>query len=188
VLACDVVTTCNISDGYSVHANLFKDCLLLIIPPELKILSNHQEGGTNEAVTNDCLMGVFSDKARKMLHDIWQAETRVDAHASLDLFIETFDMKYPKATKCLMKDRDEFLSFYDFPAQHWQRIRTSNSIKSAFATIRHRTKRTKGCLNRYDVQARPKCKEKLIQAARLCPSRRCHTRRRFRKRHQVIKP
>ncbi|MEG3663482.1 transposase, partial [Celeribacter halophilus] len=87
-------------------------------------------------------------KARKMLHDIWQAETREDAHASFDLFIETFDAKYPKATECLMRDRDELLSFYDFPAQHWQSIRTSNPIESAFATIRHRTKRTKGCLSR----------------------------------------
>ncbi|QCO54655.1 hypothetical protein EOK75_01830 [Pseudorhodobacter turbinis] len=61
-------------------------------------------------------------KARKMLHDIWQAETREDAHASFDLFIEAFDAKYPKATECLMRDRDELLAFYDFPAQHWQSI------------------------------------------------------------------
>ncbi len=90
-------------------------------------------------------------KARKMLHDIWQAEPREDAHVSFDLFIENFDAKYPKATECLMRDRDELLAFYDFPAQHWQSIRTSNPIESAFATIRHRTKRTKrtkGCLSR----------------------------------------
>ncbi|ASP23474.1 transposase, Mutator family (plasmid) [Antarctobacter heliothermus] len=87
-------------------------------------------------------------KAKKMLHDIWQAETREDAHAAFDLFIETFEAKYPKATECLIKDREELLTFYDFPAQHWQSIRTSNPIESAFATIRHRTKRTKGCLSR----------------------------------------
>lgn len=87
-------------------------------------------------------------KAKKMLHDIWQAETREDAHKAFDLFIETFEAKYPKATECLVKDRDELLTFYDFPAQHWQSIRTSNPIESAFATIRHRTKRTKGCLSR----------------------------------------
>ena len=87
-------------------------------------------------------------KARKMLHDIWQAETREDAHAALDLFIETFEAKYPKAVAYLFKDRDELLTFHDFPARHWQGIRTSNPIKSAFATIRHRTKRTKGCLGR----------------------------------------
>jgi len=87
-------------------------------------------------------------KAKKMLHDIWQAETREDAHAAFDLFIEAFEAKYPKAVECLIKDRDELLTFYDFPAKHWQSIRTSNPIESAFATIRHRTKRTKGCLSR----------------------------------------
>ena len=96
-------------------------------------------------------------KAKKMLHDIWQAETREDAHAAFDLFIDTFEAKYPKAAECLIKDRAELLTFYGFPAQHWQSIRTSNPasrrlqaiacrpmIESAFATIRHRTKRTKG--------------------------------------------
>ena len=83
-----------------------------------------------------------------MLRDIWQAETREDAHAAFDLFIDTFKAKYPKATECLIKDRDEVLTFYDFPAQHWQSIRTSNPIESAFATIRHRTRRTKGCMSR----------------------------------------
>lgn len=87
-------------------------------------------------------------KARKMLHDIWQAETREDAHLAFDLFIDTFEAKYPKAVECLLKDRDELLTFYGFPAQHWQSIRTSNPIESAFASIRHRTKRTKGCLSR----------------------------------------
>jgi transposase-like protein len=87
-------------------------------------------------------------KAKKMLRDIWQAETREDAHAAFDLFIETFEAKYSRATECLIRDRDELLTFYDFPAQHWQSIRTSNPIESAFATIRHRTKRTKGCLSR----------------------------------------
>ena len=75
-------------------------------------------------------------KAKKMLHDIWQAETREDAHKAFDLFIDTFEAKYPKAAECLIKDRDELLTFYDFPAQHWQSIRTSNPIESAFATIR----------------------------------------------------
>ena len=87
-------------------------------------------------------------KAKKMLHDVWQAETREDAHAAFDLFIDTFEAKYPKATECLIKDREELLTFYDFPAQNWQSIWTSNPIESAFATIRHRTKRTKGCLSR----------------------------------------
>ncbi len=85
-------------------------------------------------------------KAKRMLHDIWQAETREDAHKAFHLFVKTYADKYPKATACLEKDRDELLAFFDFPAQHWQSIRTSNPIESAFATIRHRTKRTKGCL------------------------------------------
>ena len=92
----------------------------------------------------NCLSKRTQPRAKKMLHDIWQAETREDAHAAFDLFVETFEAKYPKATECLIKDRDELLTFYDFPALHWQSIRTSNPIESAFATIRHRAKRTKG--------------------------------------------
>ncbi|MFK7882418.1 IS256 family transposase [Roseobacter sp.] len=84
-------------------------------------------------------------KAKKMLHDIWQSETREDANKAFDLFVETYQAKYPKATECLIKDRDELMTFFDFPAQHWQSIRTSNPIESTFATIRHRTRRTKGC-------------------------------------------
>lgn len=87
-------------------------------------------------------------KARKMLQDIWQAETKEHAGKAFDLFMETYEAKYPKAAECLEKDRDELLTFHDFPARHWQSIRTTNPIESAFATIRHRTKRTKGCLTR----------------------------------------
>jgi len=101
-----------------------------------------------ESMTLPYLPKRTQPKAKKMLHDIWQAETREDAHAAFDLFIDSFEAKYPKAAECLIKDRDELLTFYDFPAQHWQSIRTSNPIESAFATIRHRTKRTKGCLSR----------------------------------------
>ncbi len=67
---------------------------------------------------------------------------------SFDLFIQTYEAKYPKSTLCLQKDREELLAFYDYPAQHWQSIRTSNPIESTFGTIRHRTKRAKGCLSR----------------------------------------
>jgi len=87
-------------------------------------------------------------KAKRALHDIWQAETKNDAEKAFDLFIDTYEAKYPKATLCLHKDREELLAFYDFPAQHWQSIRTSNPIESTFGTIRHRTKRSKGCLTR----------------------------------------
>jgi len=87
-------------------------------------------------------------KAKQALHDIWLAETKVAAEKAFDLFIKTYEPKYPKATLCLQKDRAELLAFYDFPAQHWQSIRTTNPIESTFATIRHRTKRSKGCLSR----------------------------------------
>lgn len=87
-------------------------------------------------------------KAKEALHDIWQAETKKDADEAFDLFIETYEPKYPKATKCLEKDRAELLAFYDFPSAHWQSIRTTNPIESTFGTIRHRTRRSKGCLSR----------------------------------------
>jgi transposase-like protein len=96
----------------------------------------------------NCLPKSVQAKAKQALHDIWQAETREDAEKAFDLFIETYEPKYPKAAKCLQKDSEELLAFYDFPAQHWQSIRTSNPIESTFGTIRHRTKRCKGCLTR----------------------------------------
>jgi putative transposase len=96
----------------------------------------------------NCFPKSSQSKAKQSLHAIWQAETQADAETAFDLFITTYEAKYPKATLCLHKDHEELMSFYDFPAQHWQSIRTSNPIESSFATIRHRTKRTKGCLSR----------------------------------------
>jgi len=87
-------------------------------------------------------------KAKQALHDIWRAETKAAAEKAFDLFIRTYEAKYPKAVQCLLKDREVLLGFYDYPAQHWQSIRTSNPIESTFGTIRHRTKRAKGCLSR----------------------------------------
>ncbi len=88
------------------------------------------------------------DKARTAVKDIWMAPTRAEAETAFDLFVEQFEGKYPKAAECLLKDQHDLLNFYDFPQMHWQSIRTSNPIESTFATIRHRTKRSKGCLNR----------------------------------------
>ena len=96
----------------------------------------------------NCLPKSAQAKAKQALHAIWQAETKEDADKTLELFPKTYEPKYPKATLCLQKDREELMAFYDFPAQHWQSIRTSNPIESTFATIRHRTKRSKGCLTR----------------------------------------
>jgi transposase-like protein len=87
-------------------------------------------------------------KGKEGLHAIWMAETKEAAHSAFDSFIAMYEAKYPKAAACLEKDRDELLAFYDFPAQHWQSLRTTNPIESTFATIRHRTKRAKGCLSR----------------------------------------
>jgi transposase-like protein len=87
-------------------------------------------------------------KAKQALYEIWQAERKEDADKAFDLFVKTYEPKYPKATLCLQKDREELMAFYDFPAQHWQSIRTCNPIESTFGTIRHRTKRSKGCLSR----------------------------------------
>jgi transposase-like protein len=96
----------------------------------------------------NCLPKLSQPKAKAAIHNIWQAETKADAEKAFDLFIKTYEPKYPKAALCLQKDRTELMAFFDFPAQHWQSIRTSNPIESAFATIRHRTKRLKGCLSR----------------------------------------
>lgn len=96
----------------------------------------------------NCLPKSLQAKAKQALHEIWQADTRDAAEKAFDLFLKTYEPKYPKATLCLQKDRDELMAFYDFPAQHWQSLRTSNPIESTFATIRHRTKRSKGCLTR----------------------------------------
>jgi transposase-like protein len=87
-------------------------------------------------------------KAKSMLHDIWMASTRKDAGEAFDLFLETFNGKYPAAVTCLAKDRDALLAFYDFPAEHWIHLRTSNPIESTFASVRLRTAKTKGCGSR----------------------------------------
>jgi transposase-like protein len=87
-------------------------------------------------------------KAKIMLHAIWMAPTKAEAEKAFDLFIETFQGKYPKAAECLAKDRDVLLTFYDFPAEHWVHLRTTNPIESTFATVRLRTRRTKGCGSR----------------------------------------
>ena len=88
------------------------------------------------------------EQAKQMLHEIWMADTREHANEAFDLFIATYEAKYSKAVECLKKDRDVLLAFYDFPAEHWSHIRTTNPIESTFATVRLRTKRTKGCGSR----------------------------------------
>lgn len=83
-------------------------------------------------------------KAKAALHDIYGAETKAEAGKAFDLFVKTYQAKYPKATECLAKDRDVLLAFYDFPAEHWVHIRTTNPIESVFSTVRLRHDKTKG--------------------------------------------
>jgi transposase-like protein len=83
-------------------------------------------------------------EAKEKLHQIWMAPTKADADQAFDLFLATYEAKYAKATECLSKDRDSLLTFYDFPAEHWIHLRTTNPIESTFATVRLRHRRTKG--------------------------------------------
>ena len=83
-------------------------------------------------------------EAKDKIHQIWMAPTKVDADKAFDLFVATYEAKYPKAAECLSKDRDVLLTFYDFPAEHWIHLRTTNPIESTFATVRLRHRRTKG--------------------------------------------
>ena len=83
--------------------------------------------------------------AKKTLQEIWMAQTRQDAEGAYAAFVEMYQAKYPKAVHCLAKDKAELLAFYDFPAEHWVHIRTTNPIESTFATVRLRTYKTKGC-------------------------------------------
>jgi transposase-like protein len=101
-------------------------------------------------------------KAKRALQEIWMAETKADAEAAFDAFIESYQIKYEKAAECLNKDRDVLLTFYDFPAEHWKHLRTTNPIESTFATVRHRTVRSKGCLSNRSALAMV---FKLVEAA-----------------------
>jgi len=87
-------------------------------------------------------------KVKQSLHNIWMAGTKKEATKALDNALECYSAKYPKAMECLHKDREELLTFYDFPAEHWIHIRTTNPIESTFATVRLRTKRSKNCGSR----------------------------------------
>ena len=82
------------------------------------------------------------------LREVWTAPDRTAAEKAIDIFAEKYGPKYDKAVHCLTKDRDQLLAFFDFPAEHWEHIRTSNPIESVFATVRHRTVRTKGSLSK----------------------------------------
>ena len=160
-----------ISDGFRENADSWKDLLKdlkargMTVPPQLAIGDGAIGFWTAlrdvypETREQRCWMHKMQnvtgampkslrEKAKSDMQDIWMAETKKEANAAFDLFIETYGVKYEKAVAKLVKDRDELLAFYDFPAEHWKHIRTTNPIESVFATVRNRTRKTKGCLNR----------------------------------------
>jgi putative transposase len=83
-------------------------------------------------------------KAKQLIHEMYLAPTRKAASAAYEQFISSYQIKFPKACECLEKDKEVLFTFYDFPAQHWSHLRTTNPIESTFATVRLRTHRTKG--------------------------------------------
>jgi transposase-like protein len=101
----------------------------------------------------DKLPKALRGKGLDGLHEIWMAESRKDALKAWERFVSMFKTKYPAAVECLEKDRDRLLTFYDFPAEHWKSIRTTNPIESTFATVRHRSSRAKGCVSRSSILA-----------------------------------
>ena len=134
---------------------------LCVVPPGTVGPSGPGErNGNGEANRVDCVRTVHKtvnvlDKlpqsvqpaAKRDLREVWQAPDRATAGAAVATFAEKYGAKYEKAVTCLTKDRDALLTFYDFPAEHWDHLRTSNPIESVFATVRHRTVRTKGALS-----------------------------------------
>jgi putative transposase len=102
-------------------------------------------------------------QAKKALRDIYLAATKADAETAFDRFIKTYETKYPKTVECLNKDRAALLAFYNFPAEHWMHIRTSNPIESTFATVRLRTDKTRGCVSQSSLLS---LVFKLVQSAK----------------------
>lgn len=93
------------------------------------------------------------EKSKSMLQDIYMAEGREDANNAWNEFISEYELKYPKAVSCLNKSKEQLLAFYNFPAEHWVHLRTTNPIESTFATVRHRTKKSKNCFSRKTIMA-----------------------------------
>jgi transposase-like protein len=102
----------------------------------------HKAGNVLDKVPKSVQAAMKTD-----LREIHGAPTRAAAEKAVDVFVEKYGAKYPRAAECLTKDREALLAFYDFPAEHWDHLRTSNPIESVFATVRHRTVRTKGALS-----------------------------------------
>jgi transposase-like protein len=101
----------------------------------------------------DKLPKTLQSKAKSQLHEIYFAPTIADAAKAFNKFIDNYKLKYPRASECLEKDKEALLTFYSFPAEHWQSIRTTNVIESTFATVRHRTIKSKNCFSRDTIIA-----------------------------------
>lgn len=92
-------------------------------------------------------------KAKQMIHNIYMSASKEDSESAWKKFISTYETKYPKVVKCLLKNEKELLAFYDFPAEHWIHLRTTNPIESTFATVKHRTRKSKNCFSRETIIA-----------------------------------
>ena len=115
---------------------------------EVSPTTRHQRCTVHKTVNvMDKLPKAVQPAAKRDLREIWTAPDRATAETAIVTFAEKYGAKYDKAVRCLTKDRDALLTFYDFPAEHWDHLRTSNPIESVFATVRHRTVRTKGALS-----------------------------------------
>jgi len=165
-----------ITDGYRESAESWKEMLLalkqrgLIIDPKLAIGDGGlgfwkalpQVFGTTRvqrcwkhktANVLNYLPKALQAKAKAHLNEIVMGESRAAAEQALDRFLLSYEAKYPKATECLAKDREALLTFYDFPAPHWEHIRTTNPIESTFSTVKLRTAKTRGCVSRAGMLA-----------------------------------
>src|SRR5690625_1840200 len=118
-------------------------------------------------------------RVKESLQDIWMAESRAEAHKAFDLTLKRYQAKFPKAMECLAKDREEMLAFYDFPAEHWAHLRTTNPIESTFASVRLRTKKSRNCGSRNTTLA-------MVVKLRENAQKRWRRIRGFRKRELVI--
>ncbi len=108
----------------------------------------------HEVYGKTCVQRCWVHKTANVLNAMPKSvQPKAEANAAFDFFIEAYGVKYDRAVKCLTKDRDDLLAFYDFPAEHWKHIRSTNPIESTFATVRHRTTKTKGCLSRQSALA-----------------------------------
>ena len=105
-------------------------------------------GATSWPTCSDKLPKRLRPRAKRALRAIMYAETKADAERGIDVFVAEFEAKYPKAATCLVEDREALLAFFDFPAEHWRHLRTSNVIESVFATVRLRQRVTKGAGSR----------------------------------------